>query len=375
MGYPKQNMEHPEAVAAPAKALRFGGLEAARGVAALLVVLVHGSHILANPKTWGRVPFTQLFEFGHCGVDFFFVLSGFVILYAHLNDLNRPRRLGKYFERRLTRIYPVYWVAFAIIVVLFLASGERYGFAHVLSSVALFPYAERPVLSLAWSLEHEMIYYFLFATLIISVRAGLAVFAAWGVSIVIVVSQGAHVWGNFGVTLFSVFNLNFFLGMGAALVVLKRVIRRWQLVLTAGLAIFGSMIVIEVLRIVDGHLTPARLVYATGGTLIIIGLAEAERAGKLPIPRLFMVMGTASYSIYLMHVQILLVLQELAYYSRLYRVLPVEVAFLIFVPLAVFGAILFSRWCEFPLLELTRRLTRKRVPLPVKPRSREAAVS
>src|SRR3984885_5081439 len=80
----------------PARArVRLEGVEAGRGVAALLVVLYHAAlHVEGNVP--GSAVLWGLPHFGHAGVDFFFVLSGCysldaaVILPASVN-FERPR--------------------------------------------------------------------------------------------------------------------------------------------------------------------------------------------------------------------------------------------------------------------------------------------
>ncbi|QCI79312.1 acyltransferase [Hankyongella ginsenosidimutans] len=60
----------------------------------------------------GRPAFDDLFSKGFVGVDFFFVLSGFIICFVHYKDMSRPDRLPRYAWRRLTRVLPTYWVVF-----------------------------------------------------------------------------------------------------------------------------------------------------------------------------------------------------------------------------------------------------------------------
>src|SRR5262249_36486943 len=62
-------------------------LQAARGVAALMVVGYHAqiavSDFIDPMPTWVRA----ILDHGDLGVDFFFVLSGFIITYAHFDDV------------------------------------------------------------------------------------------------------------------------------------------------------------------------------------------------------------------------------------------------------------------------------------------------
>ena len=77
------------------------GVEAGRGIAALLVVCVHCTDMLAGPAYAGRMPLFGLFSFGHAGVDFFFVLSGFIIYFIHHREIGQQRMLGGYLYKYL----------------------------------------------------------------------------------------------------------------------------------------------------------------------------------------------------------------------------------------------------------------------------------
>jgi len=92
-------------------------LQMARGIAALAVTLFHTSGMFADPRYGFERPFWWLTERGDLGVDFFFVLSGFIIMLAHRADVGRPREVGNYAFKRAVRIYPMYWLFTLLIVV------------------------------------------------------------------------------------------------------------------------------------------------------------------------------------------------------------------------------------------------------------------
>ena len=79
---------------------RYAILDGLRGVAALVVILVHGF------ETY--IPFfgTQHINHGYLAVDFFFVLSGFVIGYAYDDRWDRMSTWS-FFKRRLIRLHPM----------------------------------------------------------------------------------------------------------------------------------------------------------------------------------------------------------------------------------------------------------------------------
>lgn len=79
---------------------RYAILDGLRGVAALVVILFHGF------ETY--IPFfgTQHINHGYLAVDFFFVLSGFVIGYAYDDRWDRMSTWN-FFKRRLIRLHPM----------------------------------------------------------------------------------------------------------------------------------------------------------------------------------------------------------------------------------------------------------------------------
>ncbi len=83
-------------------------LQVFRGLAATAVVAHHAN--LSTAAFVGIVPsgVSNVFNLGLLGVDFFFVLSGFIIMYAHLDDMGTWGAVRKYSIKRLARIYPAY---------------------------------------------------------------------------------------------------------------------------------------------------------------------------------------------------------------------------------------------------------------------------
>ena len=112
----------------------YKSLQAGRAIAAMLVVLFHLGGAIAAQKYFGISAFSVPFSFGASGVEFFFVLSGFIIFAAHRNDIFQPRKLAGYLKKRAVRIYPTYWIVFLLVYFLALASpGLRDTVPHDLS--------------------------------------------------------------------------------------------------------------------------------------------------------------------------------------------------------------------------------------------------
>ena len=98
---------------------RYEILDALRGVAALMVVLFHIF------ETYSKGPAFQIINHGYLAVDFFFVLSGFVIGYAYDDRWDKMTTWG-FFKRRLTRLHPMVIVGTLIGAALFFFSGTAF---------------------------------------------------------------------------------------------------------------------------------------------------------------------------------------------------------------------------------------------------------
>ena len=91
---------------------RYAILDGLRGVAAVIVVAFHLF------ETYSKGPAYQILNHGYLAVDFFFVLSGFVIGYAYDNRWGKMSTLA-FFKRRLIRLHPMVIMGSAIGALLF----------------------------------------------------------------------------------------------------------------------------------------------------------------------------------------------------------------------------------------------------------------
>ncbi len=92
-------------------------LNGLRGVAALMVIFYHIFEAFATS------PFDQKFNHGYLAVDFFFVLSGFVIAYAY-DDRWDKMSTKDFFKRRLIRLHPLIVIGFIFGAITFLIQGS-----------------------------------------------------------------------------------------------------------------------------------------------------------------------------------------------------------------------------------------------------------
>jgi exopolysaccharide production protein ExoZ len=335
--------------------VRLEGVEAGRGVAALLVVIYHAAlHVEGDVP--GSAVLWGLPHFGHAGVDFFFVLSGFIISFVHRKDFGRPHRLGHYLERRFTRVFPFYWLVlgFMLLDTWVLHRGQFPGVRDVLTNIFLLPQAKDQIVGGAWTLVYEIMFYLVIAIAVFSRRIGAALLCVWAALVAVgCASNSVYTSAALNVAS-SPFCFEFFLGIGAAAILSRCTVPFSGVVLAVGLAGFAGAGLWEVTGRLSGFGTAARLAYGLCAFLVILALVERERSGKLRVPKFMAVLGRASYSVYLVH---LIAIGVTFKFLAMALQLTPSWAFPIWLLLCAMGTatgILASVWLEQPLIRLVR---------------------
>ncbi len=345
----------PAIPASRTQAGRLTGIEAGRGVAALLVVAMHArGHLL---KAFGTFPHDATFAFGHVGVDFFFVLSGFIILHVHRDDIGRPVRLGHYIRRRVARVLPLYWAVLAVSLTLSVVRHPLPSPLTLFNAALLLPLPLPLPLPVAWTLQHEVVFYALFAILIVSRQVGLAVFGAWLLLIGCnILAFRMSPEGGRLIDLYSTFDIEFFFGMLAANLLHRvRIPCAWGVLLLGAAGFFGLGIAEDLHRVV-GPANSTHLGYGLASMLMVLGAVELERQGQLCAPHALLRLGNASYSLYITHLLSIGAIWQLLVLCRLDTVLPVWSQFALFIIGAVLVGLTVSQLIEMPLIAVTRRL-------------------
>jgi peptidoglycan/LPS O-acetylase OafA/YrhL len=290
-------------------------LQAGRAIAALAVLVLHAAASTESFTKGIWPPLQWLASYGYLGVDFFFVLSGFIIYHTRGKDLER------YAKSRLARIFAPYMpvgVGMAVAYVLFphVSAGTREW--SWLATLTLLPVG-RPALIVAWTLQYELAFYFVFGLFYrrpISGMIGFGVLAAIG-----------SFWNR---ELLLV--LEFLFGVLAAVAVE----RRWgKRALLSACAVF-------IIYCLSGE----RILFGLTMAFLVIGLVRAEWSGRLRTPRSLSFLGAASYSIYLVHNPLCALAARLFDFWLL--------AFASALILGAFGGIAYHLWIEVPLLKLLR---------------------
>lgn len=324
------------------------GIHWGRGLAALAVVLFHTEITLAKPKYFGADTWA-LFNYFYCGVHFFFVLSGYIMLRSHAADIGQPARARAFIWKRFKRIVPPLWAVLLPLACLMwwvpaLAGGEPLSAALVAQAFFLTPTAADPLLAVEWTLRHEVLFYAAFVALIVNRGLGIAVFMAW-VGLILATLAGAE-WLN--PVFSSPLNLLFLLGMGVCVwgdrlhAAQPRGPWLGALALMALLAGFACTVGLDV-RVHDGL---GALTLGIPSALLIHWAARSTARLPAVAERVLNTLGDASYAVYLVHFPIISVLCKLVMKAHL----PQVPAFAAVALGSVAAGVAFHRWVERPLL-------------------------
>lgn len=300
---------------------RFEALDSLRGVSALLVVLYH-----LDQDVWTSWHGDAWLDHLDLAVEFFFVLSGFVIASAYGERLQRKGEIIPYMLRRIGRIMPLHWamlftlVAYAIVRVIAAAppldiravfDGGVYDISAILTNTLMlhgigfenhltwnYP---------SWSVSAEMWTYLVFA-LIWAVFAARSVWVALALAIVCPVLVAA-----FPSDSLSPMTLVRVVGGFAAGVVMRHAFTRVDPVLTpwiqrAKLATafeLAALAGVAFYMLSVGTLWLAPFVFC--GVVLIFAL-EAGGVSRLLRTAPMLTLGAISYSIYMTHAVLLMML-------------------------------------------------------------------
>jgi peptidoglycan/LPS O-acetylase OafA/YrhL len=248
--------------------------------------------------------------FAYAAVDWFFVLSGFVIVTVHYDEFGDRRHLRRYAAKRFTRVYPAYWVYYLLAIALLTARGIT--FYHpglhreIIWAVLLVPAANN-YLPQAWTLPYEMMFYFAVGVAMLCPRRVVPWIAlGWTAAVAAVAAvRGGRPDDRFTLAV-SPLVIEFLAGCGLA--VLIRQGRRGLPPATLGLAAiwFVGAAILNYLGVLHGASDVRQRVLCFGVpcSLGVYGLIGLEAEGHFRAPRFLRLLGDASYSLYLTHVTV-----------------------------------------------------------------------
>lgn len=265
----------------------FPRIQILRFIAAAAVVVYH-TQITVLSYYGGANPY-PLFEFGLYGVDLFFVISGFIIVFI---GSNKETTAGIFARKRIERVVPMYWLMtigmFALTHIPGLARNEVSDPVHLVQSLLFFSWVNGPetypVLNVGWTLEYEMLFYVVVAAAMALTRRPW-ITAATAILLLVLSGRGTSFF------LQNPILIEFVFGMTIGTFLYDRRSFPWLL---------GAIVLVLLTLPMGGE---AWRVWAFGlpATALVAGAIALDmrrgHAGRI-LPEL----GNASYSIYLVHV-------------------------------------------------------------------------
>lgn len=158
---------------------RFESIQALRALAALGVVAFHTN---GNVLAYGWLPhfFAPISRFGEMGVDVFFVISGFIMVFVTHEQPTGIASARSFIAARISRIVPLYWLLTLLFILLLVIVPNAFGNAHfnawnAITSFVFFPSLNwegiaAPVVGVGWTLNYEMWFYLVFAIAMCATR-------------------------------------------------------------------------------------------------------------------------------------------------------------------------------------------------------------
>jgi exopolysaccharide production protein ExoZ len=284
---------------------RLTSIQALRAVAALLVVFAHLWPDLIGFGLQDRIP---NFILGASGVDLFFVISGFVMVYSSESLFGRRGTPARFFARRLVRIVPLYWLAttYMLSIVWRISHDPAVNdltWTNVADSYLFFPSIRpgggiEPLLGVGWTLNFEMFFYLIFAGATLLPRRW-AVVAVTALFVTAVNLRTPWTGAPPFTVWFAPTILEFVFGMWIALAFREGLrVPPW---LSCALVTAGAALMIRTDW--DGFATIGRVIGWGGGAALIVAggtLANVKAAAsRLWAP--IVLLGDASYALYLLH--------------------------------------------------------------------------
>jgi exopolysaccharide production protein ExoZ len=157
-------------------ATKIDAVQALRAMAALSIAVLHVLNDAISLDPSGQVARWHAALPWAAGVDLFFVISGFVMVYASTKLFGHRGSPGQFMARRLIRIVPLYWAATTLFLLIAMAApstvSEGAGsMTDIAMSYAFLPARRpggsiQPIYSLGWTLNYEMFFYAVFAACI-----------------------------------------------------------------------------------------------------------------------------------------------------------------------------------------------------------------
>jgi exopolysaccharide production protein ExoZ len=339
----------------PSNMRQIDGIQVLRAVAVILVAWVHATqNVEATPEGQG---------FGIFGVDIFFVISGFILSSIVLRERGNPgvRTMWEFLKRRLLRIFPIYWFFVLLTLARFIWSHQplERGYVYALFLLPSFRHLQTPlIVAFSWTMVFEMFFYYALALVLLkTVRLAVPVMIAL-LTVAVFLGNLFGIQHPVWIIACNPILLEFVLGAVVALAYARfQRLRRlgWAMTsLGAALVIYlaahtpAAVADSEQMVMVGAGVLGRVMTWGLAATLIVGGVVFWSPSLDSRIGRLFVVLGTASYSAYLASPIIIEYVSRLLY--KLHGA-PAGTLSIAFYKWSLIAAVLALGWLCYDLIE------------------------
>lgn len=339
-------------------------------MAAIAVLIYHFSLQYAAINGGVLNTFYKLFNLiGYAGVDFFFVISGYIMwITTRSKAVDKP--VAQFAYKRLTRIYLGYWPYFLLAIVLInLFPHITPPNANLVGSFWLTePHTHKLLIQVAWTLQYELYFYFLFAWMLF-LSAQKQIWLVAGFCVVII---GYHLFNpaitntefsaiNFAL---SPFCLEFFAGCFLGYFFEKRrVTLTWTWALGLVALVYAAYYQSSILKhslIDNSYIIHRVIIFGSAATLIMASLIEMEKRGIQLFKNMSTLLGGASYSIYLSHTIAIAVVALLGWQNWVQQNSQSPGWWIaLFMLLTIIYSVIHYLWIEKPIMSAASKLKKK----------------
>jgi peptidoglycan/LPS O-acetylase OafA/YrhL len=238
--------------------------------------------------------------------DFFFIISGFVLVYSSNALFGTTTGPRTFFLRRLIRLLPLYYLATTLYVIMASAIpslGKTFSTETIIASYLFIPVPRldgliQPVVGQGWTLNYEMFFYILFAVSVLAPRRAAVALASLFIVIAVIVGRLFPLptaWNYWCQPII----LEFILGMTLGLAFMEGLrIPAWS-----GWVLVGLGLSILVFWPMDGdtYNTTRVMLLGVPAALVTGGFTLGDLIKPSGPARIMSIIGDASLSLYLFH--------------------------------------------------------------------------
>jgi len=336
---------------------RLDSIQVLRAIAAIAVVFFHTKTInLAPTYDFGNAWLNRVdpFNTGQCGVDIFFVISGFIMAMVTNGRHKRKGAFWDFLQKRFIRIIPPYWLWTLFLLFLFMLfphlSKRTFECREAILSLLLVPYTPSmaefsPILSVGWTLQYEIYFYALVGFGLFFPRKNFIV--GMGIFFLMTTAFLPQRYGPLSRLMADTILWEFFAG-----VLLFELFKTGKSLPIKLSIVFSILAITAFYYFAEKAITSSRFIYwGIPALSLVASFISLEKKISLRIPNILVFLGDSSYTLYLCHIIILSAITRFFVLVGLNKTLPPDVIIILFTTISIICGCILYVISEKPILD------------------------